>query len=173
MKTFTVEVDPSTQDLVVYPGLLVSRRNGGLFVRLGGSGKASNTADIPLFKGNVPLTEERDGELYVVDAFPLVLIKGPDSTSLVLADPIEPDPDNRVNLVRFNFSVQRPLSVRGTIWPEAGEPRLVAYTCCSGSNDVWPVWYSDSIWSLSVWDSIRITLAKRSFIFKTTLMEAN
>lgn len=167
MKTFTVSYDPEQCDWCIAPGFLVSRRGDGLFVRLGGMAKFSNSVDIPLFKGNIPSIDERDGELFVMDAFPMVL-KGGEYPITSLASPAESS-DRDIALVRFNFGVQRIPAARGIAWPESGEPHLVAYSCVGNGNDVCPVWFSDSIWTLTPWDSMRITCGDQNLLFKLSL----
>ena len=165
MKTLTVVFDPVARGISGSPGFLVSRKGGVLYVRLGGRGRLANMVDIPLFKGNTPPMEERDGGTYVDDAFP-VMLQGGDCPVVSLAGPAKKAARD-VRLVRFNLGPQRPSSARGTAWPEAGEPRLVAYACVGGGGDVaWPVWPSDSIWVMSRWDAVRVDAGGAEFVFR-------
>ncbi|NBK22174.1 MAG: hypothetical protein EOM68_09125 [Spirochaetia bacterium] len=168
MKTYTVSYDPEQCDWCIAPGFLVSRRGDGLFVRLGGMAKFSNSIDIPLFKGNIPVMDEKGGELFVMDAFPMVL-KGGEHPLISLASPAEDTSTRDIILVRFNFGIQRPISARGIVWPESGEPHLVAYSCTGDGNDVCPTWFSDSIWTLTNWDTMRIGCGDSKLLFKSNL----
>ena len=120
-------------------------------VRLGLPIKLANSTNIPLFKENPPdlVISKNRQKATINEAYPVEteLKRGPCFT---LARPAKLTPD--ILLVRFNMGAQAPDHARASVWPERGNPTIIAFTTVTGKVEVWPDWAMDSLWTCAPGD---------------------
>lgn len=161
MRCYTVIYDPDIDDIKVSPGFLVSRKDDQLLIELGLAGRNSNIADLLLYKGNIPVLISKDEDTYVHNAKPLIHTGNTGLPRVFLECANE---DDRGYLVRFNLGAAVPSSSRGTVWPDEGSPALYGYATI-GEGTTCPIWYSDSVWSISTRDRISVLVKNRTISF--------
>ena len=134
-------------------------------VRLGLPIKLANATHIPLFKENPPdlMISKNKQKAIINEAFPVEseLKRGPCFT---LARPAKLTPD--ILLVRFNMGAQAPEPMRASVWPERGNPTIIAFTTITGKVEVCPDWAMDCLWTCAPGDCFLIRNPKLRYYVK-------
>lgn len=123
-------------------------------IKLGDSSKLANETCVRLFKPNPPeLVPLKKNTVLIHEAYPTEIeIKG--KQYLVLSKPSKLTPD--IILVHVNLGARANPKLRGSSWPERGNPLMIACTFVAKKIDCWPEWDMDAIWSMAPGDGLSI-----------------
>ena len=155
MKCFTVRNPPE-----IVPGIRVEYRphESEYSVRMGKIGKLGNLAVVRLFKQNPPDVIQGVGNTgTIMDAYPVEVCSGTANIDYVLAKPDIATPN--LLLIRFFMgSLITPTNdkQRASVWPETGNPTLLAYSCVAKDAASFPLWHQDSLFSCAPGDVFHI-----------------
>ena len=123
-------------------------------VKLGDTSKLSNETCLRLFKANPPeLVPLKKNTMLIHEAYPTEIeLKG--KPYLVLSKPTKLTPD--IVIVHINLGARANPKLRGSAWPERGNPLMIACTMVAGKIDSWPDWNMDAVWTMAPDDGLRI-----------------
>ena len=155
MRTFTFSLPPQ-----ITPGIVATfiPWEKEYVVKLGDSSKMANETCVRLFKPNPPdLMPLKKTTQLIHEAYPTeVTLKG--KQYIVLSKPAKLTPD--ILLVHISMGGRANPKLRGSAWPETGNPLMIACSFVARRIDTWPEWDMDAIWSMVPGDGLKIKYEK-------------
>lgn len=139
----------------VTEGLEVEQFAPALYaVILGKAIKLSNYTTLPMFQGNPPDIVCEGESKRIMTAFPIE-VATPSGNVFALAKPQKKN--KNLILIRFNMGARVDEAMRANVWPDRGNPTVIAMTTNAIKVDTWPSWNMDCIWTCAPDDGFCVT----------------